>query len=399
MNTSVANAMINAGDKTTLDKHVKNLFGHKAVLVPLLQYCVPEFRGMPQEKIMNECFVDNPLVGLVPVDRDVPADPNVPEFPRREIEGIDLNELIDHYPPEESATEEQSGQGEPEQGETAPVEQSDSTLGEQSQPEQSDSEKLLDGNARVQQLNSEDKTQNEGTVIYDIVFQVRIPRTDKIVSLIINVEIQNDHGLGYDLASRGIYYCCRLISAQKDRGLEKSHYEKIQKVYSIWICPYSKVGKSTISAFDIRHKNLLGELNVDKKHYDLLETIIITLDSDGVNNDDTLIRYLSLYFDRNMDIEERQKVLEDEYHIAMTDDIVEDVKTVCNYSAAIENYGIEKGIAIGEARAEAKGEAKGEAKLTNLMQKLFSLGRNDDAMKALADLTYRAQLYNEFQMV
>ena len=62
--------------------------------------------------------------------------------------------------------------------------------------------------------------------------------------------------------------------------------------------------------------------------------------------------------------------IEDEYHIAMTDDIVEDVKTVCNFSAAIENYGIEKGraegiekgmaegiekgIAIGEARANAK---------------------------------------------
>ena len=70
----------------------------------------------------------------------------------------------------------------------------------------------------------------------------------------------------------------------------------------------------------------------------------------------------------------------------MTDEIVKDVKIVCNYSEAIEQVG------------RQEGREEGEAKLARLMQKLLSLKRYDDAEKASVDVTFRAQLYNEFQM-
>lgn len=44
----------------------------------------------------------------------------------------------------------------------------------------------------------------------------------------------------------------------------------------------------------------------------------------------------------------------------------------------------------------AQGRAEGEQKLTNLMEKLFSLNRTKDAQKALTDLEYREKLYMEF---
>ena len=357
MNTSAANAMINAGDRTTLDQHVKNLFGHKAVLVPLLQYCVSEFKGLSAQFIMENCFVGDPIVGRVPVDRDVPADP---AFPPREIDGLDLDELVDVAP---SQTEER-----------------DYTL--------------LDGNEKIQVLNTEDKTQNEGTAIYDIVFQVRVPSTGKIVSLLINVEIQNDKSLSYDTVTRGIFYCARMLSAQKNSLFKKSEYEKLQKVYSIWICPYSKIGMNTISAYDIRQKLIEGDPRIDKSAYDKLETIIITLNKEGLQSQNTLIRYLSLLLNREMGVEERQKLIENEYHIAMTDEIVKDVKIVCNYSEAIEQVGREEG----RLQGRQEGHREGEAKLARLMQKLFSLNRDEDAKKAAVDVAFRAQLYNEFQM-
>ncbi len=99
-----------------------------------------------------------------------------------------------------------------------------------------------------------------------------------------------------------------------------------------------------------------------------------------------------------MDVEERQKLIENEYHIAMTDEIVKDVKIVCNYSEAIEQIGIEAGIKKGRAEGRVEGKAEGEAKLAGLMQKLLSLKRYDDAEKASVDATFRAKLYNEFQM-
>ena len=56
------------------------------------------------------------------------------------------------------------------------------------------------------------------------------------IALIINVEAQNDFYPGYPLIKRGIYYCCRMISSQYGREFTGPHYEKIKKVYSIWIC-------------------------------------------------------------------------------------------------------------------------------------------------------------------
>ena len=52
-----------------------------------------------------------------------------------------------------------------------------------------------------------------------------------------------------------------------------------------------------------------------------------------------------------------------------------------------------------EARGIAIGEKKGENKLAELMDKLFSLGRLDDARKAVKDETYRDGLFKEFRML
>ena len=43
-------------------------------------------------------------------------------------------------------------------------------------------------------------------------------------------------------------------------------------------------------------------------------------------------------------------------------------------------------------------EKKGEGKLATLMDKLFSLGRTDDARRASKDAKYRAELFKEFEM-
>lgn len=41
-------------------------------------------------------------------------------------------------------------------------------------------------------LNTEDSTINEGTVTYDIRFRAIVPGTGEKISLIINIEAQND---------------------------------------------------------------------------------------------------------------------------------------------------------------------------------------------------------------
>ncbi|MCX4292381.1 MAG: hypothetical protein OSJ36_11405, partial [Odoribacter sp.] len=92
-----------------------------------------------------------------------------------------------------------------------------------------------EGGTVISGMDTEDKSVHEGTVTYDIRFRAIVPGSEEQIALIINVEAQNDFYPGYPLIKRGIYYCCRMISSQYGREFTGPHYEKIKKVYSIWI--------------------------------------------------------------------------------------------------------------------------------------------------------------------
>lgn len=60
-------------------------------------------------------------------------------------------------------------------------------------------------------MNSESSSINEGTVYFDVRFNATIPGTKEPITLIINVEIQTKDKPGYELVTRGIYYCASMI--------------------------------------------------------------------------------------------------------------------------------------------------------------------------------------------
>lgn len=78
---------------------------------------------------------------------------------------------------------------------------------------------------RVTGQQTEDKSETEGAVFYDIRFNALAPADGHPIRLIINVEAQNDFHPGYPLLKRAIYYCSRLISSQYGSVFVKSHYE------------------------------------------------------------------------------------------------------------------------------------------------------------------------------
>lgn len=84
--------------------------------------------------------------------------------------------------------------------------------------------------------NTIDATVTEGTVYYDIRFFAMTPVSDEQLRLIVNVEGQNNFYPGYPLIKRAFYYCSRMISSQYGTEFTGAHYEKIKKVYSIWVC-------------------------------------------------------------------------------------------------------------------------------------------------------------------
>ena len=107
---------------------------------------------------------------------------------------------------------------------------------------------------RVVCFNTEDGEINEGLVRFDIVFYVRMK--DGISQIIINVEAQKDDPEGYDILNRAIFYVSRLISSQKERDFEKSSYDDIKRVYSIWVC--MNMEENTMSHIHLTKEDIVG---------------------------------------------------------------------------------------------------------------------------------------------
>lgn len=112
-----------------------------------------------------------------------------------------------------------------------------------------------DNSEQIRGANVEDSTIQEGTITYDIRFLAIVPGTGDTIRLIINIEAQNDFYPGYPIIKRALYYCSRMISSQYSSEFTGSHYEKIKKVYSIFICSKPpKKRKNTITRYCVMRR-------------------------------------------------------------------------------------------------------------------------------------------------
>ena len=194
---------------------------------------------------------------------------------------------------------------------------------------------------KVQGTGVEDVTMTEGTVKYDIRFQALVPNSEEVISLIINVEAQNDYYPGYPLVKRGIYYCGRMISSQYGTVFTKSHYEKVKKVYSIWICSHPPVGReNTITGYSVNEKNYVGNVKEKRANYDLLTTIMICLgDPEEGSN---VLKLLDVLLSSDIEPKQKKDILEHEFDIPMTETFERKVEVMCNLSKGVEEKGFEK---------------------------------------------------------
>ena len=88
--------------------------------------------------------------------------------------------------------------------------------------------------------------------------------------------------------------------------------------------------------------------------------------------------------------ENRKRQLEEEYRIEMTEELEKELSTVCNLGESIARKSKEQG--------RMEGRMEGERLIGTLMDRLFSLGRLDDAKRCAADVNFRNMLYKEFQL-
>ena len=239
--------------------------------------------------------------------------------------------------------------------------------------------------------NVEDATPNEGKVTYDIRFRALAPERDALMQLIIDVEAQKDYYPGYDLLTRGIYYGARMISAQKGAEFLEDDYDKIKKVYSIWICMNApSYAENTITEYGIQKRSIAGEFPENRGRYDLMSVIMICLSKKVAQAGDNtkLQRLLGTLLASEMTKAEKKDIIESEYGIPMNQEIERRVNTMCNLSEAIEKRGIEQGI--------ERGIERGEDKMARLIAILSKEQDFTMITKVSTDVELRKKLYKQY---
>ena len=128
----------------------------------------------------------------------------------------------------------------------------------------------------IKGLNTEIQINSEGRTTFDIYFNVIRPNPKENSHIYCDLEIQNDYYPGYDYVTRGVYNCVRILSSQYNTEFAGSHYEKLKKAYSIWVCtdPPDK-HKNSISVVSLQKNDKVSSVDRDKEKYDLINVISI----------------------------------------------------------------------------------------------------------------------------
>ena len=236
------------------------------------------------------------------------------------------------------------------------------------------------GGSRVKGLNTEDSSIKEGKIFYDIRFTAVAPGTKEPIPLIINIEAQNRSKKKYPVIKRAIYYGGRMISAQKNTVFTGSHYEKIRKVYSIWILTgVSKNESNTMTAYQIAEKRLVGSVSEKRGNYDLLTIVMLRLGTPDKADVGSILRLLDVLLSSELPPAEKKAILAKDFDVPMTTRLNEEVNEMCNLSEGIREKAEKKGLKIGEEKGAKR------ATLENALSLMKSLKMSaEDVLNAMS---------------
>ncbi len=236
-----------------------------------------------------------------------------------------------------------------------------------------------EGKERITGDNTEDRVPDEGTIYFDIIFHARLPmkkgQKGKRLEIIVNVEAQKSKPSRYQLPNRAVYYACRMISAQKTREFSGSDFDKIKRVYSIWIC-------MNMPADALYYMHLVNDCVIGGKApddgTDLINILFVELARkvSGEEEGHRLHRLLGTLFSKKMKPGEKQKVIHEEYGIPLESGVGKEADIMCNLSEWIEEDALKRG--------EKMGRAKGEAEL------ILTMHKKGYTAEQIADMTDKA---------
>lgn len=191
--------------------------------------------------------------------------------------------------------------------------------------------------------STENAVSGEGAIFFDIRFVAHVPRVEEKIRLIINIEAQKEYYPGYQIQTRGIFYGARMISAQLGTEFADSDYDRIKKVYSIWICMDTPayVGNA-ITVYSISKRDIVPGFPDIKESYDKMSVIEIEL-NEKARTENQFLQMMNVLLSAKTECRTKKKILTNQFGIRMENSLIREVDLMCNLSGYVEKLGIEKG--------------------------------------------------------
>lgn len=150
-----------------------------------------------------------------------------------------------------------------------------------------------------------------------------------------------------------------MLSAQKGTVFIKRHYEKLQKVVSIWICNEPPPDQqNSITLYSLKEQNVIGKIKNPINDYDMVTIVMMCLgDPDRLEND--VIHLLSVLLSSEVLPKDKKRILQDNFKIPMSYEMENEVNIMCNLSDGVERRGFNRGLEKGYHNGLEKGYDNG----------------------------------------
>lgn len=246
---------------------------------------------------------------------------------------------------------------------------------------------------RVPALVQEDSTQSEGTVIFDVRFEALVPDVanpeEDIICVEVDVEAQNDFHPGYPLLRRGVFYGSRLLSQQGDEVIPGSHYERVRKVVSIWVCAHPpRKYAGTVTRFALEPRSLLGDAAFEPQDYGLIEVLMVCLDDENPGSSQGALGMLEVLLSGSLSAPKKLDYLESQCGIVISKSLDEKVVGMCNLSVGLLEDGYKAGHKAGHKAGRKEGREEGREEEHEKFLKAIAAMVSDGSL-AFADAVSR----------
>lgn len=145
--------------------------------------------------------------------------------------------------------------------------------------------------------------------------------------------------------ARGVFYGARMLSDQLGSEFADSDYDRLHKVYSIWICMNApkRIGNA-MAIYRLTKQERVGHVPEEHRHYDKLTIVQIFLDSrEEYGPPGSLYRLINVLFSPQLDYQEKERILSREYALEMTEPLRKELEQMGNIGEAILEMGLREG--------------------------------------------------------